>query len=75
MITDGSMEEVKAELLMRKAPIKQDGLGLVKGQEAFVAGHQGITNTKIHNLPVPVHTSEEEEVKIFLQACVQLLRS
>ena len=68
------MEEVEAELLMRKVPIKSDGLDLVKEQEAFVTGHQGIANAKIPNFSVPAHPSEEEEVKIFLQACVRLLR-
>ena len=62
------MEKAKAELLIRKVPIKQDGLDLAKEKESFVKACQEIDSTK-----VPVHTTEKEEVGVFLQACMKLL--
>ena len=70
MATGGRMDKAEAKLLIRKVAIKQDGLDLAKEKEAFVTARQEVDSTK-----VPTHTTKNEEVGVFLQACMKLLRN
>ena len=61
---------MEAELLIRRAPIKQEGFDLGKEKETLITARQEITSTK-----VPTHLTEIKDLEVFLQACMKLLRN
>ena len=75
MATRGDVEKSKAEPLIRKATVKQEGLDLQKEKETFVTAWQYCAKAEAPTPHARANPKANDEVKPFLQVCLKLLRN